>query len=188
MKLIVGLGNPGKQYEGTRHNMGFMVLDCFAELCAGDFDRDRFNGIYGIVKNDAFPEPIIIAKPMTFMNASGDFIRPLMEYYKIDVSDLLVVYDDMALPEGAIRLRPFGSSGSHNGMKSIIANLKTENFKRLRVGIGEPPHSGIDHVLTKPKGEALEKITAAVELAAKAVRDYVLHGWDYAMNHYNERR
>ena len=185
MKLIVGLGNPGKQYEGTRHNMGFMVLDKLAEMCGVDFDRELFKGVYGICKREEFKEPIIFAKPETFMNNSGEFIRPLMDYYKIGIDDVLIVYDDMALPEGTIRLRPFGSSGSHNGMKSIINHLKSEKFKRLRVGIGEPPYSGIDYVLTKPKGESLEKVDEATTKAAKAIRDYLLNGWDYAMNHYN---
>ncbi len=185
MKMIVGLGNPGKQYEGTRHNMGFIAIDKFADMCNGVFDRDGFQGLYTVCKNPAFPEPFILVKPQTFMNLSGICVRQLMDYYKLTPDDILIIYDDMALPEGAIHLRPFGSSGSHNGMKSIIQHLGTECFKRLRIGIGEPAHSGIDHVLSRPSGESLEKIDNATDLAAKAVRDYLLHGWDYAMNHYN---
>lgn len=188
MKVVVGLGNPGKEYEGTRHNMGYMVLDAFADMASVDFDHHDFKGVYAIVKNPSFPEPFILAKPETFMNLSGEFVRPLLDYFKIDPSDLLIVFDDMAIPEGTIRLRPGGSSGGHNGLKSIFANLKTEEIKRIKIGIGEPPHSGVEWVLTKPKGESADKIHEAIELGAKAVRDYLLHGFAYAMNHYNQRR
>lgn len=185
MKLVVGLGNPGKQYESTRHNMGFMALDKFAEMCKVDFDHQKFNGIYAIVKDPSFPESLLIAKPETFMNLSGDFVRPLMDYYKIAPADLIVVYDDMALPPGKIRLRPAGSSGSHNGMRSIIASIKSEAFPRIRIGIGEPPHSGVDWVLGKPSGEEKTLVEEGIENAAKAIRDALQKGFTYAMNHYN---
>ncbi len=186
MKLIVGLGNPGKQYEFTRHNMGFLAVDKFAEMCRADFDHKKFNGVYAVVKDAAFPETLIIAKPETFMNLSGDFVRPLMEYYKIAPADLLVVYDDMALPSGKLRLRPSGSSGSHNGMRSIISNLHTEAFPRLRIGIGEPAHTGVDWVLGKPEGEEKEIILDGIDKASKAIRDVIQKGLAYAMNHYNQ--
>ena len=112
MKLIVGLGNPGKEYEKTRHNMGFMVIDEFADMASVDLDRSMFKGVYGVCKDDRFPEPFILAKPETFMNLSGEFVRPLMDYFKIDVEDVLIIYDDMAIAPGKIRLRPSGSSGS----------------------------------------------------------------------------
>ena len=186
MKLIVGLGNPGKEYEKTRHNMGFMVIDEFADMASVDLDRSMFKGIYGVCKDDRFPEPLILAKPETFMNLSGEFVRPLMDYFKIDVEDVLIIYDDMAIAPGKIRLRPSGSSGSHNGMKSIIANLKTENIKRLRVGIGEPKHTGVDWVLGKIGPDDAEPIAESIHNAALAIRDYLLHDWNYAMNHYNK--
>ncbi len=185
MKLIVGLGNPGKKYEGTRHNMGFMALDRFAEMLQVDIDRHDFKGSYAKVSRPDFPEPFILLKPETYMNLSGESVIPLMEYFKIEKKDLIVVYDDMALPEGEIRLRLFGSAGSHNGMKNIIALLGSDKFKRLRIGIGEPAYSGIDHVLTKPTGESLNLILGAIDKAALALRDALLQGWDYAMNHYN---
>ena len=185
MKLIVGLGNPGKQYEGTRHNMGFMVLDEFAEMLSVDIDRDGFKGQYAIVKDARFPEPFMLLKPTTFMNLSGESVREAFDYYKIDLDDVVIVYDDMALPEGKIRLRGAGSSGSHNGMKNIILHLGSEDFKRIRIGIGEPAHSGIDHVLTKPTGESLNLIKGAIHQGALALRDYLLHDFAYAMNHYN---
>ena len=186
MKLIVGLGNPGREYEKTRHNMGFMAIDEFADMAGVSIDRSMFKGVYGVCKDDRFPEPFILAKPETFMNLSGEFVRPLMEYFKISVDDVVIIYDDMAIAPGKIRCRPSGSHGSHNGMKSIIANLKTENIKRIRIGIGEPPHTGVDWVLGKVSGDEADLIEKAIHDAALAVRDYLLHDWNYAMNHYNK--
>lgn len=185
MKLIVGLGNPGKEYEKTRHNMGFMVVDGLMEILQGDFDHEKFNGVFGIIKNPSLSETVILAKPMTFMNNSGEFIRPLMDYFKISLDDLVVIYDDMAIPAGKIRLRQSGSSGSHNGMKSIISHLGSENFKRIRIGIGEPNRTGIEWVLAKPSGEDAVKAEEAVEEGIKAAKDYLLHDFTYAMNHHN---
>ncbi len=185
MKIVVGLGNPGKQYEKTRHNMGYLVVDRLADVFSVDFDYDKFKGRYGICKNPILPEPVIFAKPETFMNLSGEFIRPLMDYFKVLVEDLIIIYDDMAIPEGKIRLRLGGSHGSHNGMRNIIQMLGTEDIKRVRVGIGEPPFDGIDYVLSKPTGESLELANQAIESAVSAVKDALIHGFDYAMNHYN---
>lgn len=185
MKLVVGLGNPGKEYVGTRHNMGFEAVEAFATMCKADFDHSKFNGVFAIVKDPTFPEPIIIAKPETYMNASGEFVRPLMDYFKIDVSDLIVVYDDMALEPGKLRLRPGGSSGSHKGMQSIINHLHSDAFPRIRIGIGEPKHTGVDWVLGKPSGEEKNLIDEAIVKASKAIRDALLKGFPYAMNHYN---
>jgi peptidyl-tRNA hydrolase, PTH1 family len=183
--LFVGLGNPGKEYEGTRHNMGFKTLDKFAELAHGDFDRDGFKGVYGIVKNPDLGATIIIAKPQTFMNLSGECVRPLADYFKISQKDIVVVYDDMALPEGTIRLREDGSSGGHKGMQNIIDNFASENIRRIRVGIGEPLHDPINYVLGKPLGDSLLKIEDATDRAAKALRDIVLRDFAYAMSTYN---
>ena len=185
MKVVVGLGNPGKQYEKTRHNMGFLVIDQLTDIFSCDLNYEKFKGTYGICKNPVLPEPTIFAKPETFMNLSGEFVRPLLDYFKIGPEDLIVIYDDMAIPEGKIRLRPGGSHGSHNGMRSIIDNLKTENIKRIRVGIGEPTYSGVDYVLGKPTGESLQLAEEAIELAAKATKDALINGWAHAMNHFN---
>ncbi|MBO5528236.1 MAG: aminoacyl-tRNA hydrolase [Bacilli bacterium] len=185
MKVIVGLGNPGKQYQNTRHNMGYMVIDALCDMFSCDLDYNKFKGIYGICKHPSLPEPVIFAKPETFMNLSGEFIRPLLDYFKLGPEDLLVIYDDMAIPEGKIRLRLSGSHGSHNGMRNIIDLLHTENIKRIRVGIGEPPYSGVDYVLTKPTGDSAKLAEEAIEQAAKATRDALLKGFNYAMNHYN---
>lgn len=186
MKLIVGLGNIGKQYEGTRHNMGFMVVDKLSEVLSIDFDYNKFRGSYGFRFIPELNEKVMLAKPETLMNNSGEFIRPLMEYYKIEIDDIVIVYDDMAINEGEIRLRLSGSSGGHNGIKSVISHLGSENFKRVRVGIGEPIHSGIDYVLTKPTGEHLELIEKGIEKAKDALKDYLIHDdFVYSMNHYN---
>lgn len=185
MKVVVGLGNPGKQYEKTRHNMGYMALDRLAELFSFDFDYSKFKGVYGICKNPVLPEPVIFAKPETFMNLSGEFVRPLLDYFKVPVEDLIVIYDDMAIPEGKIRLRLGGSHGSHNGMRNIIDLLGTENIKRIRVGIGEPQFTGVDYVLSKPTGEALELANQAIDAAVKATKDALIYGFDHAMNHFN---
>ena len=185
MKLVVGLGNPGKQYEHTRHNMGYMVIDGLCDMFSCDLNYDKFKGIYGICKHSALPEPVILAKPETYMNLSGEFVRPLLDYYRLTPDDLIVIYDDMAIPEGKIRLRPMGSHGSHNGMRNIIDLLHTDHIKRVRVGIGEPAYSGVDYVLGKPTGESLELANQAIEEAVKAVRDALLKGFDYAMNHHN---
>ena len=187
MKLIVGLGNPGREYEGTRHNAGYLALDQFAEMCRADFDRTGFKGAYALVKNPSFAEPILLLKPETFMNLSGESVRAAMNFYKLSPEDVLVIYDDMAIEPGRIRLRPFGSSGAHKGMQNIIDLLGTDRIKRIRIGIGEPPFSGVDWVLTKPKDEEKEKVESAAGEAAKAIRDYLLNGWDYAMNHYNQK-
>jgi PTH1 family peptidyl-tRNA hydrolase len=186
MKLFVGLGNPGKEYEGTRHNMGFDAIDKFAELVKADFDRESFKGIYGIVKNPAFKEPIIILKPQTFMNLSGTAVRPLADYFKIPVEDIVVCYDDMALPEGVIRLRENGSSGGHKGMQNIIDVYANSAIKRIRIGTGEPPHDNpIDYVLSRPTGDSLIKTSEATDLCAKALRDIELRDFPYAMSIYN---
>lgn len=186
MKLFVGLGNPGQEYEGTRHNMGFITIDKFADMVGASFDRSGFKGEYGIVKSPIFSEPIVIAKPMTFMNLSGECVRPLADYFKIPEEDIVVVYDEMALAPGQIRLRKNGSSGGHNGIKSIIAQFGNENIARIRVGIGEPPHKdAVNFVLGKPSGDDLVAIEQATDLAAKALRDIELRGFDYASSIYN---
>lgn len=186
MKLFAGLGNPGKEYEGSRHNMGYLTLDKFADMVGASFDHSNFKGEYGIVKNPSFSEPIIIVKPTTFMNLSGDCVRPLADYFKIPQEDIVVVYDDMALPEGTIRLREDGTSGGHKGMQNIIDHYGSNLIRRIRVGIGEPPHNDpIDYVLGKPKGDSLTLVEEATDRAAKALRDILTHNFAYAMSIYN---
>ena len=186
MKLIVGLGNPGKEYERTRHNMGFISLDMFAEMAGIDFDREGFKGVYGICKDPRFPEPFILLKPTTFMNLSGESVQAIASYFKIELEDIVVVYDDMALLPGQIRMRPGGSSGGHNGIKNIALLLGSEKIKRIRVGIGEPSHAGIDHVLEKIKDdETWNRLLDGCKKASLAIKDIVLHSFEYSMNIHN---
>lgn len=188
MKLYVGLGNPGKEYEGTRHNMGFMCLDRFADMAGGVFDKSGFKGSYGILRNPSFSEPIVLLKPETYMNNSGESVRAIVDFFKIDPADVVVVYDEMAIPEGDIRLRLGGSSGGHKGIQSIITHLGTDKIKRIRIGIGEPPHKdAVNYVLEKPSSESMKSIEEALMNGARALRDMELHDFNYAMNLYNQK-
>ena len=183
MKLIVGLGNPGKEYAMTRHNCGFRVIDAFADTAGVDIDKEDFKGIYGRFTFNG--EPIILFKPLTMMNLSGTAVQEIIHFYKIDIEDLLVIYDDMAIEPGCLRLRPNGSSGGQKGIQNIIDCLGTSEIKRIRVGIGEPQFNSIDWVLGKPAGEDKEKIDNAIERATKAIREYLIHDFSNAMSKYN---
>jgi peptidyl-tRNA hydrolase, PTH1 family len=161
MKLIVGLGNPGSQYEKTRHNIGFVIVDALAERLGISLNQSKFKGVYGTYHYKG--EKIVLLKPLTYMNLSGESIVPLMDYFDIDEEDLLVIYDDLDLPVGKIRLRQKGSAGGHNGIKSTIAHLGTQNFNRIRVGIDRPTNgmSVPDYVLgrfSKDEQADLDKV------------------------------
>ena len=184
MKLIVGLGNPGKKYEHTRHNMGFDVVDLFSELSQIDVDKEVFHGLLG--RGEVFDEDIMLFKPTTFMNLSGNAVREVVSYFKIPLEDVIIIYDEMALPPGKIRLRPEGSSGGHKGMQNIIELLGTEQIKRIRVGIGEPEdRDNIDFVLSKPSKEERELIDDAIKEAIEALKEILKSGFDRAMNKFN---
>lgn len=183
MKLIVGLGNPGKKYEKTRHNMGFMVIDLFSELSFIDVDKEAFKGLVG--KGKVFDEDVILFKPQTYMNLSGTAVLEIVNYFKIDINDIIVIYDDMALPPGKIRMRLEGSSGGQKGMQNIIDNLGTQNIKRIRIGIGEPEYDGVDYVLGKPTREEQELIDEALVRAADALKETLKTNFNRAMDQYN---
>ena len=183
MKLLVGLGNPGKKYEGTRHNMGFMTLDLFSDVSKIDIDREAFQGMIG--RGKLFDQDVMLFKPTTFMNLSGHAVSEVVNYFKIDIDDVVVVYDDMALEPGTIRLRLSGSSGGQKGMQNIIEQLGTEKIKRIRVGIGEPEDDSVDYVLSKPLKEEKELIGKAIEKAKDALVMYLKKDFDAAMNAYN---
>lgn len=183
MKLIVGLGNPGLEYEKTRHNCGFRVLDAFADMVDVDFNREDFKGVYGKFKLD--DEDIILFKPMTFMNLSGTAVQEIVHFYKIKIEDILVVYDDLAINPGDIRLRLSGSSGGQKGMQNIIDCLSTDQIKRIRIGIGEPKFNVVDYVLGKPSGEEKELIDEAIERASHAIREFLNHTFQSAMSKFN---
>lgn len=183
MKLIVGLGNPGTEYENTRHNCGFRVLDAFADMAGVEFNKEEFHGIYAKFKID--DEDIILFKPLTMMNLSGTAVIEIVKFFKIKREDIVVVYDDMALEPGALRLRAAGSSGGQKGMQNIIKILATEKIKRIRVGIGEPKNDPIKHVLGKPTGEDKIKIDSAIERAAEAIRTSLMKSFEIAMSQFN---
>lgn len=184
MKLIVGLGNPGSRYSKTRHNMGFMVVDALALKLGISITKNDFSGTYG---RGVFGDmDVVLLKPETFMNLSGQSVQSLASYFKIDVSDIVIVYDDMALAPGTIRLRFSGSSGGHKGMQSIIEQLGTESIKRVRIGIGEPqPAGAIDFVLGKPSAEDQKLIDAAIIKARDAVVDALQTSFNHAMSIFN---
>ena len=183
MKLIVGLGNPGKKYEGTRHNMGFMAVDLFSDMAKIDVDREVFSGLLG--RGKVFDEDVFVFKPTTFMNLSGTAVSQVVHYFKIEKEDIIVVYDDMAIAPGNIRLRLNGSSGGHKGMQNIIEQLGTSDIKRIRIGIGEPTYDTVDFVLSKPVDEEKDLINEAIENAANAIKEALKSGFDRAMNRFN---
>ena len=183
MKLIVGLGNPGKKYEHTRHNMGFDVIDLFSDLAQIDIDKEVFNGLLG--RGKVLGQDVILFKPTTFMNLSGTAVRQVVNYFKIDINDIIVVFDDMAIPVGNIRLRVEGSSGGHKGMQNIIEQLGTEQIKRIRVGIGEPEIDVIDYVLTKPNKDEKPLIEDAIKNAVEALKESLKSTFEKAMSLFN---
>lgn len=185
MKLIVGLGNPGRNYAHTRHSMGFDTIDKLADSWGVSIEKENFKGLYTKVKY--FDEDVILLKPLTFMNLSGDSIISCMNFFKIEKKDLLVIYDDLDIKPGHLKLKESGSSGGHNGIKSIISNLGSEEFKRIRVGVGRPEFdSVIDYVLKKPSKEEQELIDEAQNNAVEAIKIYLKESFNKAMTLYNK--
>lgn len=184
MKLFVGLGNPGKKYEHTRHNMGFEVIDLFSDLSQIDVDKAVFHGEMG--RGEIFDEDVMLFKPTTFMNLSGNAVREVVSYFKIPLEDVIIIFDDMALPPGKIRLRNDGSSGGHKGMQNIIEQLGTDQIKRIRVGIGEPmENDNIDYVLSKPLKDEKPLIDEAINNAVQALKETLKSNFDRAMTKFN---
>ena len=186
-RLIVGLGNPGPDYEGTRHNAGFMVADAVAERAGLAFEgRDgAFVSAWGTFRGTPFG----VAKPIAFMNRSGAAVRKLVAQARLELDDILVVYDDLALDLGQIRLRGKGGAGGHNGVQDVIEALNSANFPRLRVGIGAsfPPGRQVDYVLAPFDDDERPVIAEAVETAAEAALTFVREGLVPAMNRYNRK-
>jgi len=188
MKMIVGLGNPGTKYAATKHNIGFITIDEIAQRQQVGFSQSQFEA--DIAEFFIGTEKIMLVKPLTFMNESGRSIGPLMTYYGLDTKDLVVIYDDLDLDIGKIRLREKGSAGGHNGIKSLIAHLDTNVFPRIKIGIGRPQgmQTVVNHVLsTFPKNQH-EEILHAVKTAADAVM-YTCEGHTFSetMNHFNKK-
>jgi PTH1 family peptidyl-tRNA hydrolase len=185
VKLIVGLGNPGKEYENNRHNFGFKVIDLLSKSLKIDLNKEKNNGLYGIGKLNN--EKIILVKPLTYMNLSGDCVVSMLKYYKVIPQDLIVIYDDIDIPVGKIRVKPSGSPGTHNGMKDITKKLRTKEFTRVRVGSGKPQNGQdlAEYVLSNIKKDEKELIEKSFEDAAEAVITCIESGIPEAMNEYN---
>ena len=185
MKMIVGLGNPGKEYENTRHNVGFMVLDNWMNKHNFTFDKNKLNGLYSIIKYNN--EDVLVLKPLSFMNLSGTVIRAFMNYYKIDVNDLLVIYDDKDIALGSVKLKKNGSSAGHNGINDIIENLKTEDFKRLKVGLSKNNVDMVSFVLGKFNNDEMCKLNVVLNETNDILNDYFVMTFDNLMNKYNKK-
>ena len=184
MKIVVGLGNPGAQYEKTRHNIGWMVLDQLADR-AGWTGKGRKSAAAFIASGRFRSLDLTIVKPLTFMNESGLAVRKILAREHAPLSDLLVVADDFALPFGKLRFREGGGPGGHNGLRSIVEELGTEKFSRLRVGIGEPDRNAIDHVLTRFAPDEQQRLDELLDAAADAVEAWARDGTNKAANRFN---
>ncbi|SBW12625.1 peptidyl-tRNA hydrolase [uncultured Eubacteriales bacterium] len=184
--LLVCLGNPGDQYEGTRHNVGFQVADEIGERARIPIQTLKFRALTNTCELGG--EKVLIMKPVTYMNLSGEAVRQAADFYKVPPERVLVVSDDVSLPVGKLRVRSGGSAGGHNGLKSIISHLGSEEFPRVKIGVGEKPHPDYDladWVLGKFTGEDKKAVDAAVKRAADAVECVIKDGMDKAMNKYN---
>ena len=188
MKIFVGLGNPTPEYAATKHNVGFMLADRLADKLSAENWREKFNALVAETFLDG--EKILLVKPLTFMNLSGEAVAPIMNFYKLDAADLTVAHDDMDLPLGMIRLRPKGSGGGHHGIESIIQHLGTQNFPRVRIGVGRPPENWTvnHHVLSPFTVDDAKIISAALDELVPAVICIFQEGIDAAMNKFNPKR
>jgi PTH1 family peptidyl-tRNA hydrolase len=184
IKLVVGLGNPGQRYAHSRHNVGFMIVERFARAHDLRFARKRFNA--EIAEGEIGGTRVRLAKPQTYMNLSGESVGKLFKFFKVEPHDLIVIYDDLDLPLGKMRMRAKGSAGGHHGMESIIAHIGTSDFPRLRVGIGRPnPDADIDHVLGEFEGDERKLMDETFANASDAIGVWLANGIDAAMNKYN---
>ena len=187
MYVIAGLGNPGRQYEKTRHNMGFLVADEFAAAHGIDVRKIKHKALVG--EGRIGGEKVLIVKPQTYMNLSGESLREVMNYYDVPMENLIVIYDDMDLQIGTLRIRKKGSSGSHNGMKSVIYQLQNDEFPRIRIGIGTPPaEDWKDYVTGQVTDKEAPVLAEAVKEAAVALECIITDGIDIAMNRFNTSR
>lgn len=186
--MLVFLGNPGKKYANTRHNVGFMTADILEKKLNVKINRIRFNALTATASLGN--EKLLLLKPQTFMNLSGNAVAPAAAYYRLPPERIIVICDDVAIAQGRLRIRKKGSSGGHNGLKSIIAALDTEEFPRIRIGVGAPARDGsenpmIDWVLGEFHGRDLEEISESCLKAAEAAMAYITEGPDRAMNKFN---
>ncbi|HCY0147898.1 peptidyl-tRNA hydrolase [Staphylococcus aureus] len=186
MKCIVGLGNIGKRFELTRHNIGFEVVDYILEKNNFSLDKQKFKGAYTIERMNG--DKVLFIEPMTMMNLSGEAVAPIMDYYNVNPEDLIVLYDDLDLEQGQVRLRQKGSAGGHNGMKSIIKMLGTDQFKRIRIGVGRPTNGMTvpGYVLQRFSNDEMVTMEKVIEHAARAIEKFVeTSRFDHVMNEFN---
>ena len=187
MYVIAGLGNPGKKYENTRHNMGFLVVDEFAAAHGFDVRRIKHKALIG--EGRIAGEKVLLVKPQTYMNLSGESLREVMSYYDVPMENLIVIYDDMDLPTGTLRIRKKGSAGNHNGMKSVVYQLQSDEFPRMRIGIGQVSgDEWKDYVTGQVSGDEAKVLADTIRNAADAVECIITEGIDIAMNKYNTSR
>lgn len=186
MKLVVGLGNKGREYENTRHNMGFMLVDRYLQYKnITDKFKEKFNAMY--IETTINNEKVIFIKPMTYMNNSGIAVRAFVDFYKLNSEDILVISDDLDLDLGKFRLRRNGSSGGHNGLKSIISHIGTDNFKRLRIGISNDKDDVINYVLSKFSKKELNEIDTMFDTLVDVLDDYFVMDFTSLMSKYNRK-
>jgi PTH1 family peptidyl-tRNA hydrolase len=188
MYLVAGLGNPGKQYDMTRHNIGFEVIDYMADNMGVKVNKLKFKALYGETKIGM--EKVLLVKPQTYMNLSGDSIRDFANFYKIPPENIIIINDDIAIEAGRLRIRAKGSAGGHNGLKSIIYQLNSDNFPRIRVGVGAPKHEDYDladFVLGRFSKEEIPVLEESIIKASKAVEEIIKNNIDSAMNKFNSK-
>ena len=185
MKIIIGLGNPGRQYEDTRHNAGFMVLDKFADKHGVDISKARFNALLGEVFVNG--EKVVLVKPMTYMNNSGQAVGEVLNFYKPDLEDIIVVVDDIEIELGMLRIRAKNGKGTHNGLKSIYAHLKTDDYAKMKLGVGKFKRDMdlADFVLARPSKEDDEIIDDLIDRAVDALDEFTASPIDIVMNKFN---
>lgn len=185
MYLIVGLGNPEEEYARTRHNMGFDVINKLSEKHSIEVNKTKFNSLYAT--GSIAGEKVILIKPQTFMNLSGIAVREFKNFYKINPSNIIVIYDDLDIEPGIIKIRKKGGAGTHNGMKSVVSEVGTEEFPRIRIGIGNPEYKNdlLNYILTKIPEEDYKILQEAINNAADSIEEIIKNGIDIAMNKYN---
>lgn len=183
MKLIVGLGNKGTEYKRTRHNAGFMAIDEYLKKYNLELNKSKFDGLY--CETIINGEKVMLLEPQKYMNLSGEVIIKYINYFKIDINDILIIHDDMDLEAGTFKIRYKGGPGGHNGLKNIEANLKTKEYKRIKIGISKNNINMVDYVLGKFSDEELEKINKVVKIMPDIINDFVTLSFENLMNKYN---
>lgn len=185
MKLIVGLGNPGKEYEYTRHNAGFLMIDYFASKNGLSGYKSFKNGLYFEYNNKG--EKVIFLKPQSYMNLSGEVVRKYVDYFKIDINDVVIIHDDMDINIGNIKLKLNGSAAGHNGIKNIISHLKTEEFKRIKIGISKNNINQVEYVIGKFNKDELKTLESVQDTVLNVIEDYLNIGFEKSMSKYNKK-